>query len=180
MKILFILCEGPHDAQFLFRLLRASGKYDDPKWKIEEYPDPLPQFFKQNFQRQDLESIVIGQPEPLMVPAVSLKKKEAEDLVLIYIMGGESKKQYTLSLLKKLRVILPSEDKNLRYYTGQGGDNKYALLFFYDADNKGKQKVLDTFIERYEEHFGGNRSDPSHFFTQQEEEVVHPDPGAEP
>ncbi len=26
----------------------------------------------------------------------------------------------------------------------------------------------------------GNRSDPSHFFTQQEEEVVHPDPGAEP
>ncbi len=28
--------------------------------------------------------------------------------------------------------------------------------------------------------FPGNRSDPSHFFTQQEEEVVHPDPGAEP
>ena len=155
MKILFILCEGSHDAQFLFRLLQASETYEDPKWKISEYPDPLPQFFKQNFQHQDLESIVIGEPTPLMVPAVALKRKDTDELVLIYKMGGESNVQYTLNLLEKLRVFLPSESDELRYYPGQGGTNEYAILFFYDADEQGRQNVLDTFIQRYSDHFEG-------------------------
>jgi len=153
MNVLFLLCEGQHDAQFIYRLLCASEQYEDPKWPIEKYPEPFSEFFKRNFQRQDLDSIVIGNPTPLMVPQVSLRRKNDDWLILVYTLGGQDKVDFTKKLLEKIFALLPQGDAGFSLYEDQGGMNNYALLFFFDADKEGRDHTLSNFKNNYNDFF---------------------------
>ena len=154
MKILFILCEGQHDAQFLYRLLCASGQYENPKWLVEDYPKPFPKFFETNFQRQNVGSMIIGSPTAIHVPQVSLKHKEDDLLILVYTLGGQNKVVFTKKLLKKIFNLLPHDDSEIALYSDQGALNSYSLLFFFDADEEGREKTLSDFKKNYEDIFG--------------------------
>ena len=55
-KILFALCEGPHDVAFLYRILQVNGlqKYSKP---IGEFPAPLNKYFASEAAGENLEQL---------------------------------------------------------------------------------------------------------------------------
>lgn len=58
-KILFALCEGPHDVAFLYRILQVNGlqKYSKP---IGEFPAPLNKYFASEAAGENLEQLETG------------------------------------------------------------------------------------------------------------------------
>lgn len=44
-KILFVLCEGPHDVAFIYRILYNAG-FTTYNLCIKDYPFPLNDYFK--------------------------------------------------------------------------------------------------------------------------------------
>ena len=44
-KVLFVLCEGPHDVAFLYRIFKVVGFNQNNK-NIIDYPQPLNEYLK--------------------------------------------------------------------------------------------------------------------------------------
>jgi hypothetical protein len=154
MNILFIFCEGPHDVQFIRRVLIASNEYEAYNDSITQYAPPLADYFSYCITTQNLDAYQIGEPQPTKMPSTSLRSLDHNSLIIFYNMGGDSKVVPTIELLNELfKFVLP--DPNLEYYDNQGGDNNYSLLFFYDADSDGIEGRRTTFCGDYHDFFEG-------------------------
>ncbi len=88
-KILFALCEGPHDVASLYRILRVNGlqKYSKP---IGEFPSPLDSYFTKEAAGEDLERLKLDEVRNRRLPSVVLAYGD-DALVLLYVIGGDSK-----------------------------------------------------------------------------------------
>ncbi|MBF0463955.1 MAG: hypothetical protein HQK88_10585 [Nitrospirae bacterium] len=162
MNILFVFCEGLHDAHFIARVLSVkdendSKKYKRSKWRIKEFPKPLSGFLKRLSDNNKLETIAIGEYVPFMLPVASLVNTENDEpnakineLVLVFKTDGKDNIQYTTELLGMLGDVLSQDVRGI----GQGGNNNNAFLFFYDADSRGRKKTIEYFKKNYANFFG--------------------------
>ena len=87
-KILFALCEGPHDVAFLYRILQVNGlqKYSKP---IGEFPAPLNKYFASEAAGENLEQLKLEEVRNRRLPSEVLAHKD-DALVLLYAIGGLS------------------------------------------------------------------------------------------
>lgn len=144
MKLLFILCEGPHDAQFVGRLLLESGQYESWQEALRSYPEPLRGFFKAKFVSKNVDEIRIGKPGTPLVPLCACKRKDQDYLVFPLSMGGMAKSKEAIALI---REIESSFSPDVCSTMGSAIDG-YAILFIYDADSRGVDKTTGEFIEK--------------------------------
>ncbi|MDE6489911.1 MAG: hypothetical protein K2L49_01990 [Muribaculaceae bacterium] len=133
-KILFVLCEGPHDAAFLYRILRVNGlqKYSKP---IGKYPVPLNGYLAKEAAGENLEQIKLDEARNRLLPAEVLVYGD-DALVLLYVIGGDSKEASRRTLIKNIAsmyAVRRPEEKKI----GTGATAECSVLYFFDADNKG-------------------------------------------
>lgn len=132
-KILFTLCEGPHDVAFLYRILRINGlqKY----WKsIGEFPAPLNEYFVKEATGENLERLKLEIVRNRHLPSEALIYRD-DALVLLYAIGGDSKAALRQRLLQDIARMYgrrPPEEKKI----GTGATAECSVFYFFDADNK--------------------------------------------
>jgi hypothetical protein len=149
MKVLFILCEGLHDAQFIARLLTESGDYSDFNKKLGDYPKILRSFISGKLKKENVDSIKIGHPQYPLVPVCALYNQNADSLVLPISIGGIDKFKDGVQLVDELSndfspdVLLISESSI----------DQFGVLFVFDADSRGKQETINLF--RQNDRYGG-------------------------
>lgn len=133
-KIVFALCEGPHDVAFLYKILRVNGlqKYSKP---IGEFPDPLNKYFASEAAGEDLERLKLEEARNRHLPSEVLARED-DALVLLYAIGGDSKAASRKKLLQDIAHMYgrrPPEEKKIE----TGATAGCSVLYFFDADNKG-------------------------------------------
>jgi hypothetical protein len=152
MKVQFCICEGDHDAQFIRRSLLLSGKFQKNNSSITQYQKPLSDFFIRCFTKQDWDSIQIGEPQATLLPVTTVKKKETDELILIFKIGGETRLDI---IFKLLDVVFNLSNPAVRKVLTEGGNNEYSILFFLDADDMGKEKKCKKFCSDFNDYFQG-------------------------
>ncbi len=136
-KAVFVLCEGGHDVAFLYRLLKSAGFSVNSK-AIREYPEPL-----SGFLLKALRSIDFGDQRPDSrnfpghLPDV-LVRDENETMVFLYQLGGDSKKEERNRFVDRVICLKPEEADDF----DDGEEFDYSILFFFDANCKGKEARL--------------------------------------
>lgn len=145
MKVLFIFCEGPHDAHFVGRILRSSENYHDYTATLRDYPTPLGQFIGGKFQNQKIDDIRIGKPNFPLVPVCCVKKSDDNFLVFPISIGGMDKTDDAKSLLEE---ILNSFAHDI-LERPEVGVSSISILFTYDADARGTLKTVQLWKQRF-------------------------------
>ena len=157
MRIVLVLCEGPHDVAFLSRLLTSEGyeKYTQP---LCQFPYPLNEWMttiSKSLNIQDLSIDRMYADIKSVLPSSALINEDNQHLILLYSMNGDSKekrRKYILSTLKSWSEV-PSDEKefSLMEESSEVGNN-YGLVVIFDADNKGIASRINearTEIEAY-------------------------------
>ena len=147
MKLLFVICEGPHDAQFVGRLLQESGKYESYDEQLKNYPSPLKEFISGKYTSQKIDEIRIGRPKFPLVPICAYKMLEGDHIVLPVSMGGMDQHRQTNEFVKELLNSFASDV--LRQ--SKSVIESVSFLFIYDADSRGVDKTQELFMARYNE-----------------------------
>lgn len=147
MKLLFVICEGPHDAQFIGRLLQESGKYESYNEQLKNYPSPLKEFISGKYTSQRIDEIRIGKPKFPLVPICVYKMLEGDHIVLPVSMGGMDKYRQAIEFVKETLDSFASDV--LRQ--SKSVIESVSFLFVYDADSRGVDETKKLFIKRYNE-----------------------------
>lgn len=147
MKLLFVICEGPHDAQFIGRLLQESGKYESYDEQLKNYPSPLREFISGKYTSQKIDEIRIGRPKFPLVPICVYKMLEGEHIVLPVSMGGMDQHIQTNEFVKELLNSFASDVLK----QSKSVIESVSFLFIYDADSRGVDKTQELFMARYNE-----------------------------
>ena len=155
MKVLFVFCEGPHDAFFLNRLLKASGQYEEYGARLKDYPTPLGAFIRNKFQSQSIDNVRIGKPNHPIVPICALKKEE-DCLVFPISLGGMDKFADAQSLLDEIRNSFAADILE----RPEVDVSSISVLFVYDADDRGVQETVTQWSSRFSEYLPAD-ADPS-------------------
>jgi hypothetical protein len=148
MKVLFVMCEGPHDAYFVGRLLKESGHYSEFRTILQEYPSPLGDFIITKFRTRNVEEIRIGKPDNPLVPVCGFKNDNSNILVLPISLGGMDKIAETKKFLNEIMssfapdILQRNESKVVAV----------SILFTYDADARGVAETVALWNTRYATH----------------------------
>lgn len=142
MRIILVLCEGPHDVVFMSRLLKADGyvKYKNP---LRQFPQPLDKWFSnisKNLRIEDLRLDRMNDNIKAVLPSAALHNPDREHLVLLYSMNGDAQKEKREKIISDLMVWTqpPKDEKefSLMEENVEAG-NDYGLIVVFDADEHG-------------------------------------------
>jgi hypothetical protein len=131
-KAVFAICEGSQDVAFLYRLFSADG-YKKYNKKIVDFPRPISGYLKKSFQSTDYENLKLEESWQKPLPQEVLVKDDT--LVLLYGVGGADKKETRKDMLKCIAGFSILPDDNDALYPGKA--LQYALIYFFDANDKG-------------------------------------------
>lgn len=132
-KILFALCEGPHDVAFLYRILRVNGLQKYSK-SIGEFPSPLNSYFTKEAAGEDLERLKLDEVRNRRLPSEVLAYGD-DALVLLYAIGGDSKAKSRKKLLQDIGLMYGRNPMDKKIRTNATAE--CSVLYFFDADQKG-------------------------------------------
>lgn len=149
MKVLFVFCEGPHDAHFIGRLLKASKQYKDYEVALKNYPSPLGKFISGKFAHNNIDEIRIGRLNNPLIPVCGLISENNEYLVFPISLGGMDQTEVAKSLLKTVQSSFASDILNLPDFDVSA----VSILFIYDADARGLTDTETLWRTRFEENF---------------------------
>lgn len=128
-KLLVVFCEGPHDAEFLARILKTlNGCEDYSKNKLKTYPQTLGRYYEGivknlDFWEKNKQSIFGSIPLPVVL-------KQSEDtFILIHSVGGDTKWQEAKKILQNFLDLASSSTF---------GKFETHFTLFYDADEPPK------------------------------------------
>lgn len=141
IKIVTILCEGPHDAAFLRKILRANGFNSYDGKKIKEYPTPMDAFVKRNLEKSNIEDLNIQEAKKAFIPNNVLQKENT--YLFSYILGGATKMNTMTDFLIDMFKLTKKDEKSTEYDVAENTD--FAVLCFFDADND--MKIIDKNIK---------------------------------
>ncbi len=146
-KVVFALCEGPHDTAFLYRLFTARG-FTAYKEIIGNFPAPISTFIIRALKSSDYEKMKLIEVGKKPVPQEILTGNEA--LILLYALGGDGKKKARNELLSNVFEFNEPDEYTLD--TGKGME--YSIIYFFDADEKGVDKRLKEVEQEINQLFG--------------------------
>lgn len=139
-NIVIILTEGDHDAAFLYRILRANGfaKFSE---KIKNFPTPLNQLFVSDVMQVSLPEVSLQHARSRFLPYNALTI--GNNLLLIYLIGGDSKPLIRISLLETFNSFVAIAGDQYSVID----DTSINFLYFLDADLKGVGPRLEEVNE---------------------------------
>lgn len=141
-QIILLLCEGPHDAAFLRKILRANGFNSYDGKKIKEYPTPMNAFVKRNLEKSNIEDLNIQEAKKAaFIPNNVLQKENT--YLFSYILGGATKMNRMNDFLINMFKLTKKDEKSTEYDVAENTD--FAVLCFFDADND--MKIIDKNIK---------------------------------
>ncbi len=158
MRIVFVLCEGPHDIAFLSRLLSADG-YVKYKNVLSQFPKPLNQWFtsiSKNLRIEDLSLNRMYDDIKAVLPSGAMENQERDHLVLFYSMNGDEQKDKRKRVIRELKswTHSPADEKefSLMEENSDAGNN-YGLILLFDADEHGVDSRIETTKKELSEYF---------------------------
>ena len=138
-KILFALCEGPHDVAFLYRILQVNGlqKYSKP---IGEFPAPLNKYFASEAAGENLEQLKLEE-----VRNDVYRRRYSHTKMMrsyCFMPSGEiprvEPRQKLLQDVARIYGRHQPEEKKIK----TGATAQCSVLYFFDADQKGSDARL--------------------------------------
>ncbi len=153
MNVLFVMCGGPHDAQFVGRLLRESARYSAYDARLSQWPRGIGAFVIGKFREQDVDGIRINKSQYPLVPMCALLSADKAMLVLPISLGGMDQHEKGKELLRDIEEDFA--DPAVKAVPGNSDVANVAVLFLYDADDRGVNETVRLFKEsvRYGAHF---------------------------
>ncbi len=134
-KVSFVLCEGPHDVAFLYRILKTEG-YVNFGSKIADFPAPINRYLLTSLSRISFDDLSIEEARKLPLPSEAMYYNDS--YLLLFALGGDSKKGVRQEILKKINSLVAVSDDAIN--PGEGIE--FSLLYFFDADDKGVSNRL--------------------------------------
>ncbi|WP_347052252.1 DUF3226 domain-containing protein [Flavobacterium olei] len=131
VQIIAILCEGPHDVEFIARILKHNGYSSNDKLKIKDFPTPINDLLRTEASKTNVEDLNLQEVRQVLLPSSSLKINS--NFYLLYTMGGDSKKDIRKQLLNDFYSLIPNENEISSLPEG----TSLGVLYFLDADDKG-------------------------------------------
>jgi hypothetical protein len=147
-NIIIVLCEGPHDVAFLHKILKSNSFETAQNISLGDYPKPMNQLMIEEVKKTNVDELNIQTVRHSLLPGSVLKRDN--NFIFLYAIGGDSKKIIRQQILSKLITFLPSEGK-IEIIPKTTSLN---LLYFFDADRKGKQNRLLEVQSEIEEIVG--------------------------
>lgn len=143
----FILAffEGAHDANFVARLLSASGDYSSYGIKVSDVPDPMKSFLLKLYGRGVAEDTSLGQPEDKMTPTVALASEDYQLFFFGFVTGGYSRTAAAQGIVADLMSFARQDEVGKLVH----GGHSFGLAFFYDADDLGVANAVSRFWDLY-------------------------------
>ena len=142
VQIIAILCEGPHDVEFISRILKHNGYSSNDKLKIRDFPVPINGLLKTEASKTNVEDLNLQEVRQVLLPSSTLKMDS--NYYLLYTMGGDSKKDIRKQLLNDFFTLIPKENEISSIPEG----TSLGIVYFLDADDKG---ILTRITELNEE-----------------------------
>lgn len=139
--------EGAHDANFVGRLLVESGNYSDEAVKVSDLPSPVDKFIIELYKQGNVEGQTIGKAERKMPPAVAIKSTNGEGYFLGFVTNGVNNPDPARDVISRLMVFAKRDE--VAEITSPG--HMFALMFFFDADDHGRQVTEQNFIADYQD-----------------------------
>lgn len=158
MRIVFVLCEGPHDVAFLSRLLSAGG-YTKYLKKLCQYPYPLNGWFttiSKDLRIDDLNLERITDDIKAVLPSKAMVNEERGHMILLYSMNGDEQENKRKRVISKLKSWIqpPTDEKEFSVMeeSSEGGNN-YGLVVLFDADQYGVGPRIEKASDELSEYF---------------------------
>src|SRR5574344_155481 len=137
MELKIVMVEGPHDGAFISKVMHVNG-YMTCKKRINDYePKFLSNYLKQQYNKApvgdlNLQSVRQG----ILFPSYSIMKED--ELLLIFHMGGDSRKDNRKKLVSDIYTIIHSA-----IAANLVGDTRISFIYEFDADNDGIEARLE-------------------------------------
>jgi len=144
MRVFVAICEGPHDAAFIGKVLRSNG-YELNTGRVDGFPYPINDMIKSAIKKaaMDVDHIDQGISKPIIPRYVYMGNNS---VVCIHSIGGlENTKTIGYYIIDTYELY--SEQLEL---TGNV-DNVEGItyLVFCDADNEGVEKRIAQIRQQY-------------------------------
>ncbi|MET3135670.1 hypothetical protein AAKU61_000008 [Undibacterium sp. GrIS 1.2] len=149
MNVLFVFCEGPHDAQFIGRLMQESKQYKSYDEKLKDYIQPLGPFFSRKFLSKSVDELRIGKPHFPLVPICAYETQDKKTLIFPISIGGMDKFTQAIDLIKEIENSFSTDVLE----TSGSAIKDFSILFIYDADSRGVDDTVRLFEERFKSHY---------------------------
>ena len=164
-KVIFTLCEGPHDIAFLYRILKSTG-YQKFTKKIKDFPFPVNNFLKNCIEKTNIDELNLDEVRKSPLPGDVLLKDDC--LLLLFSIGGDSKKNVRKEIVQKIKNIQPPESDPDAL---DPLDNLIlSICYFFDADEKGIAYRLNEVENEVKEFLEDNTI--SKYFSQNGETII--------
>jgi hypothetical protein len=147
-NIIFILTEGDHDSAFIYRILKANGAATDNKI-IKEYPFPLNNFFANGVSNVSIVDLNIQDAGSRFLPYRVMQ--QGDNTFLLYTIGGDSQTEKRVGLSKAINAFNVQDPDAIQVFK----DTSIAMLYFFDADDKGVASRLHQVKEEIKVVFTG-------------------------
>lgn len=128
-----MFCEGPHDAAFLNRLLKAQLDFTKIELKLSELPYPISNVIQQSFKTRASDDLRLDLSKKFFLPDYLVTRDRV--LVMIFNYGGSNRKANMSPFLENVFTLLSAP---AFAGTGQSASSaKFAYTIFADADAIG-------------------------------------------
>ena len=138
MKIIWLFCEGPHDAGFLTRVLTTFGYLDKSSEytlaTIEKVNKPL--YILLDGYLKQYATLGYKLDKFPSRPSIFKKSEEEDTWILLYLTDGNTNFQKVYDILRPFLVSRLASTNPFR-------DVKTAIVFFNDADNGLEQAIKE-------------------------------------
>ncbi|RLC21705.1 MAG: hypothetical protein DRI57_01700 [Deltaproteobacteria bacterium] len=157
-NIVFVLCEGPHDVAFLYRILRTVG-FKNYSEKIKDFPEPMDSFIIQSVKKTAIEEMKLEEIRSRPIPSEALAYRN-DSLFLMYSVHGDSKKPVRKKIIESVSEIIPTDPDGFNPLENVN----FSILYFFDADNRGiagrlqeiKSELAEFSKSKTDDDFTGN------------------------
>ncbi|HDX8355317.1 TPA: hypothetical protein RQM97_003339 [Aeromonas dhakensis] len=143
MIVTFVICEGPHDAYFVGRLISQAQGYTVNENKLSDYPKEISEFILQRLASESADEIRLGKFSNPTIPICSYLN--GENMVLPISVGGMNKVNEAKKLVADIVDSFNEKVLAVNYSTIK----KIRMVFVYDADSRGVEETKRFF----ETHF---------------------------
>ena len=148
-QMIFVFCEGPHDVAFITRILKTINFKSNDSTKISDFPFPFNKMIKNEVVKTDVEQLNLVEIRRNLLPASTLK--DDRNLVFLYSLGGDSKREARIRILNDFKLLIPEEGEIVADRLPIGAS--ISVLYFFDADNAGVGSRLNLINTEIQEVF---------------------------
>lgn len=144
VRTLFLFCEGPHDIEFVSKVMKHCLSFSKVEWKFSEYPAPLNKIFRKSVNDHAAQDMTRNMAYKFFLPDRIYVKENL--VVLLFNSGGKTHDSKVREFLSKTLVLLEEDAKHHVYDPIVKKESEYYIdeakyLFLYDADDWGLEKT---------------------------------------